>query len=62
VNCLIFNAGDESDLRDKINLLIKDEALRNGLGKAARKFVLENHDLKRFIENYEKVYQRLLGS
>jgi glycosyltransferase involved in cell wall biosynthesis len=62
VNCLFFKAGDESDLSAKINLLIKDEALRESLGSAARKFVLENYDLKRLKENYEKVYQRVLGS
>ena len=41
-------------LRDKLNLVIKDNKIRERLGKNGRKKVLENYDIKKIGEKWEK--------
>jgi len=57
---LIFQEGDSKDLLKQIELLVKDNGLRNKLGKKGRQRVLENYTQKKIAEETYSVYKRIL--
>ncbi len=57
---LIFRERDVKDLRDKIDILIKNPCLRGSLAKKGRKRVLENFSWKVIVEKQYQVYMELM--
>jgi hypothetical protein len=56
VNGLISN--DETELRDHLEKLLADEDLRIKLGKAARETILKDFSESKFIDNWNKIFDR----
>ena len=56
VNGLLFESGDEPGLRDKLQLLLGDPALRARLAHAARARVLRDFAIEAMISRYERLY------
>jgi glycosyltransferase involved in cell wall biosynthesis len=57
---LFFRVGDSGDLAEKVICLLTNEALREKLGKAARKRVLENYSMKTGVEKTIAFYSAVL--
>ena len=55
---LLFETNDPEDLAQKIVTLLEDEDLRRDLGQKARKRVEEKYSMKRFVENYDRLYRQ----
>jgi glycosyltransferase involved in cell wall biosynthesis len=53
--------GDPEDLADKILTLIREEDLRESMGKNGRRFFEENLTLERMVSQTEQVYEDLLA-
>jgi glycosyltransferase involved in cell wall biosynthesis len=57
---LLFEAGNETVLADKIIEIVKlDGKVRSGLGDKLRAFVMENFHYNKFIDAHERVYLQL---
>ena len=56
VTGLLTKQGDEKDLADKIELLIKGKELRENMGRKGRQRYLERYKLSKFEENMKKVF------
>jgi glycosyltransferase involved in cell wall biosynthesis len=50
--------GDMASFTGAVEKLLADDDLRTGMGRAARQYVLETHDLNK---NYGRVEDRLIG-
>lgn len=61
VNGVLFPAGSSRDLADAAIYLLKDEKLRNRLGKAARKDCEEKYSHKAVYKQAIDVYKRILS-
>jgi L-malate glycosyltransferase len=61
VNCLTFRAGNQNDLLEKLLLLIGNAELRNTLGQEARAHIEKNYSNKRMRNDYDDIYQKLMG-
>lgn len=59
-NGLVYEQGNAQDLTEKIELLIQNPDLRKRLGANARRFVVNNYDLRLLKEEYESVYAELM--
>jgi len=59
-NCLLVPPDDVEALRGAINLLSKDQDLREKLGKIARKLIEERFSIYQIAERYIKLYQKEL--
>mgnify|MGYP000507015450 CR=1 FL=1 len=59
-NGLLFKSGDARDLEKKLLELIKDEDLREKLGRNAMKTVLKRCRWENFIKEYLRIYINLL--
>lgn len=55
-----FMADNPEKLRDYVDMLLRDEALANKMGAAARKTIVEHFSLNKFVENWQEVLQRVL--
>ena len=64
-NCILVPPGDTAALRDAIELLDKDDMLRNDLGRAARETAVNHFGLERMdnallsmVEDLRSVYPK----
>jgi glycosyltransferase involved in cell wall biosynthesis len=58
-NGLISN--DPKELRSYLEMLLEDEVLCRQLGEAARKTVLENYSLNKFIKNWDSAFKDVVS-
>ncbi len=58
---LIFREGDVLDLREKIQRLLQDEALRRELGRRGRQRAVEHYSWKVIARRTLEIYRQLLG-
>jgi hypothetical protein len=56
-----FMSNDEEELKSYIDQLLKDENLRTKMGKAARETILKDFSEKRFIDNWNNVFNKAYG-
>lgn len=61
VTGFVLKAGNLGGFADKIELLVKDPALRTRMGAAGRKYVIENFDSKILGDQLEKIYWDILS-
>ena len=54
-NCGIFCGGDFQKLIDSLKFMLAENRFA-GLGKNARKYVEQNHDIKKIVEQYKKLF------
>jgi glycosyltransferase involved in cell wall biosynthesis len=59
-NCLMSN--DAKELHDFGELLLKDSELREKLGAAARKLVQERFPMDKFVNNWNKLFEKAIAS
>ena len=59
---LLTTIGDANELGDKIKLLMADEVKRTTLAAAAQTEVVRKFDVKRMIDETEKIYREISGS
>jgi glycosyltransferase involved in cell wall biosynthesis len=59
---LVFDEGDASDLRAKLEHLIAHPRLREELGKRGRQHVLQHYTQRRIAERTYRVYQSMLSA
>ncbi|MFB8550733.1 glycosyltransferase family 4 protein [Enterococcus casseliflavus] len=59
-NGLLAEVGDINDLAEKIEILLKNDKLRNNMGKNSRERLLEKFSLEAYIDNYSREYNKLL--
>jgi glycosyltransferase involved in cell wall biosynthesis len=57
---LLAKPYEVDDLSAKIELLASDEKLRRRIGQAARNYVRKNHNWDIQVEEYLKVYERVI--
>jgi glycosyltransferase involved in cell wall biosynthesis len=57
---VLVNAGDETELASAIELLLRDEGLRKGLGRNARAYAQANFTIEQLRRNHEELYADLL--
>ena len=55
-----FISNDESELKQYIQLLLEDEELRKSLGQEARKTIVESHNLKRFTNDWNTLFNKTI--
>ena len=60
VNGLTYDCGSPADLATQLMCLLRDSALRERLGSAARATVLQHYTLDRAADAYLTLYERLL--
>jgi glycosyltransferase involved in cell wall biosynthesis len=60
VSGLLFRAGDATDLRAKVERLIKDNALRKALGGRARQTYLERYTPEKNYPMLMHIYEHAL--
>lgn len=60
-NGLLVNPDDVEGLAEAILYLIRNERVREELGKRARKFIQENYSIDMIADKYIALYQRMLG-
>jgi colanic acid/amylovoran biosynthesis glycosyltransferase len=58
INGMLADVYDHTKLAENLTVLMKDAALRNKMGKAARQRVIENFEIKKQIDRFEEVYQQ----
>lgn len=51
---------DSKSIRDAIDEIMHDKNLREVMGKNARKYVMENHDIEKITDLELQIYQRLI--
>ncbi|MBR1821167.1 MAG: glycosyltransferase family 4 protein [Clostridia bacterium] len=61
VNGLLANVREPEDLADKIMRLLDDAALRERMGRASRRRLLDRFSIESYIDNYSREYTRLTG-
>ncbi len=54
---ILIERGDENGLTDAAHLLASDLSLRQRLGEAGRKYVQDNHSIKRLAEQLMEIYK-----
>ena len=58
-NGLLAEVRNPENLADKINVLLKDNHLREEMGRNSRKRLLENFSIESYVQNYAAEYDRL---
>ena len=58
-NGLLAEVRNPENLADKINVLLKDNHLREEMGRNSRKRLLENFSIESYVQNYSAEYDRL---
>lgn len=61
-NGLFVTPGDENDLRDKLESLLKDDSLLKRMSQQALEFVQAQYGLDSMVVNYENAYRHYLKS
>lgn len=56
---LLTPPGDMDALRDALQQLLSDSALRESMGNAARQFAVERFDIRKTVDAYEQLYAQL---
>lgn len=59
VNGFLVDKGQIIELANKLEILLKDEALRKQMGERSRNYFLENFTIEKFHINMEKVFNSL---
>jgi len=59
-NGLLVPFGDIDAFADKLYAVLTDSSLASGLGRAARKSILEHHTVDKVIPQYEAIYETVL--
>jgi glycosyltransferase involved in cell wall biosynthesis len=59
--CGISCEGDFKRFRDSLGFMLAENRYIE-MGKRGRKYVEQNHDIKKIIEEYKKIFRQLLGS
>ncbi|MEM2704226.1 MAG: glycosyltransferase, partial [Candidatus Bathyarchaeia archaeon] len=59
---VMAKAGDMEDFIDKIVLLLSSEDLRIKIGENAFKYVEQNHNWERIVNNYIEIYKQAISS
>ena len=57
---LLSKAGDLDSMLSNLSELINSQTLRENIGRAAQKYVLENFGIERFIQKMSSVYESVL--
>jgi glycosyltransferase involved in cell wall biosynthesis len=60
-NGYLFSIGDTKPCAERLSKLLRDSALRERLGRAGKKYVLENFSLKTMLGNTEALYDKVLS-
>lgn len=60
ITSLVAKKASVEDLRDKIDMLVKDKELRLKMGTAARKFVEDNYNLEDNFAYVDKLYKEIV--
>jgi glycosyltransferase involved in cell wall biosynthesis len=55
-----YLASNPSQFKKYLKWLIENEELRKGIGKAAKKYVLENWTIDKFLPKYEELFEKLM--
>ena len=55
-----FMSNDEEELKKYINMLLEDESLRESMGREARKTIVESHNLDRFTEDWNSLFNKVV--
>lgn len=58
----IVTSLDILEIANALEKLCRDKELRNGLGKAARKFTMANFGVDRLVQDHEQLYKRLIAN
>lgn len=61
ITSLVAKKASVEDLRDKIDMLVKDKELRLKMGTAARKFVEDNYNLEDNFAYVDKLYKEIVS-
>ena len=61
VTSLVAKKASVEDLANKIDVLVKDEELRNKMGEAARKFVEDNYSLQDNFNYVDELYKKIVS-
>ena len=61
ITSLVAKKASVEDLRDKIDILVKDKELRLKMGAAARKFVEDNYNLEDNFAYVDKLYKEIVS-
>ena len=56
-----FISNDENELREYAQQLLDDKELREKLGKAARETVVRDFSEEKFIDNWNKTFDKAYG-
>ena len=58
-NKIGFHSGTFQQMVKDVRYLIKNDNIRNEMGKRARQYAIENHNIKRIGERYIEIFERL---
>lgn len=58
----VVNPGDEDALGDRIERICRDDDRREGMGEAAREWVVENHGWETIVDSLEDVYADVIDN
>lgn len=61
-NGLLFEAENVQDLANKIEFLMKNETIREKIGRKAKETVLEKFSYEKYIESFEEYYEMVTES
>ncbi|NWF49727.1 MAG: glycosyltransferase family 4 protein [Ignavibacteriaceae bacterium] len=62
ITSLFFEKKNAADLTEKVEILLKDPLKRSELGKAARKRVIEEFEMEKFINRTIEIYSNVINS
>ena len=55
-----FMSNDEEELKKYINILLEDDSLRSSVGAEARKTIVESHNLNRFTDDWNSLFNKVV--
>lgn len=61
VTSLVAEKGSVEDLADKLDILVKDEALREKMGAAARQFIIDNYNIEDNFSAVDDLYKSIVS-
>jgi glycosyltransferase involved in cell wall biosynthesis len=57
-----FATNDISEMKEYISAILKDEKLRDSLGKEARKTILNKFSIKRFASEWNEIFYEVVNN
>ena len=60
-NGMLYSPCDEKDLSDKLNHLIDSQSLRISMGKMAKKYVKENHNMEDHLKKLSDIFSECIN-